>query len=128
MTKKYRLIQNLPFQKADETEWELCRDAYGSWKVKSGDFFFTWEAYWHEPLTSGFFEEIKPERWRAEEQTKYYVFTVTGRIDYFNETNTIFDTAANEFGNYFKTREDAQLALDKFIKPAFDAAHEELQY
>lgn len=137
MNKKYRLIKNLPFQKADDTEWEIrandnCRD--GSWWFTDNESSrFRWDLLWGNPFESGFFEEIKPARWWSlRGNSFFYIHEDASGIGCQNSVGQDkaigFELAAHKLGNYFKSEADAQLALDKYIKPAFYAAHEELGY
>lgn len=62
-----------------------------------------------------FLQEEKPnKRWRADRNSGYYYLQVDGEIEY--ETNDICSELDNDmyaFGNYYKTKEEAQKALDK---------------
>lgn len=129
---KYRLIKDLPFKKADDTEWEIvvndnCHD--GSWWLtdERGSR-LVWAGIWGNPLTSGFFEPVEEKRWRAEEGEEYFSIFHDGEIAKIIEFFVRFDENRNKFGNYFRTKADAKLALGKYIKPAFEAAHEVLGY
>lgn len=63
MTKRYKLIKDLPFQKADDTEWEIEETSADTYTYFSnGEKRLVWYASWGPPLESGFFEEIKPTR------------------------------------------------------------------
>ena len=57
----------------------------------------------------------KPEnkRWRAECSEKYWFVHHDGRIDFINEYYDIIDENRYERGNYFKTKEEAELCLKK---------------
>lgn len=70
-----------------------------------------------------FFEEIPippaaldPKLWRAEADGTYYYISsemaITITIDEYFER----DDFRHKYGNYFKTPEDAQIALDKMLK------------
>lgn len=57
-------------------------------------------------------EEV-PTVWRAESGEKYYYVNHTGIVEDDVETNHYFDYENYKFGNYFKTREQAESALKK---------------
>lgn len=129
MTKRYKLIKDLPFQKADNSEWET-EERFEDPHVyfTKGNERFIWYAGWGSPLKSGFFEEVKPTRWRANEGRAYWLISNNSTLLEACEDLEEMDEHRNELGNYFRTEADAQIALDKYIRPAFDAAHTELGY
>lgn len=125
---KFLLKKDLPFQKADDTEWEMMFGTeylFNNSKLENG---FVWVRSWGNPLTSGFFEPVEEKRWRAKKNGIYWLINSLSEIidadDYFYSIDALRYT----LGNYFRTEADAQLALDKYIKPALDAAHEALGY
>jgi len=56
------------------------------------------------------------KRWRARVNQPYYVLDLDGSIERMREDGYIADTDVWEFGNYFKTREDAEKARRKIRK------------
>ena len=120
---KYKLIKDLPFQKADDSEWDMI-GTYG--KIKSDYpepiYFskegtsFKWPIDWGDPLTSGWFEEVKPKRWRAESGCYYYCIFATGVRTLAKEVHAISDDQCYETGNYFRTKEQAEEALKRIKK------------
>lgn len=61
-------------------------------------------------------EEIKPLKWRAEQGAGYY--TVSNTIDVMKmyDVRDSFDNKRYENGNYFKTKEEAEIAAEKIKK------------
>ena len=56
------------------------------------------------------------KRWRARVNQPYYVIDLDGSIERMREDGYIADTDVWEFGNYFKTRKDAERARRKIGK------------
>ena len=56
------------------------------------------------------------KRWRARVNQPYYVLDLDGSIERMREDGYIADTDVWEFGNYFKTRKDAERARRKIGK------------
>lgn len=61
-------------------------------------------------------ERIKPLTWRAEQGAGYY--TVSNTIDVMKmyDVRDSFDNKRYENGNYFKTKEEAEIAAEKIKK------------
>lgn len=55
----------------------------------------------------------KAKRWRANRDEQYYVIGNYGYVANSSENGTDIDTGRYEIGNYFKTREEAEKALEK---------------
>ena len=117
---KYKLIKDLPFQKADETEWEINKYHIASGEgVKNDSILFEtkgeltgieWFNRWGDPITSGWFEEVKPKRWRAESGCYYYCILASGVKTLTKEAHVVGDDLRYETGNYFRTEEQAEEA------------------
>lgn len=58
------------------------------------------------------------ERWKPEMGEKCWYISHNGQIDFFRWNNDIFYTAWYDFGNVFRTEQDAIAALER-IKKAF---------
>jgi len=56
------------------------------------------------------------KRWRAKVNQSYYLIDLDGIIVKLREVEDMADTDIWEFGNYFKTREDAERARRKIRK------------
>lgn len=74
-------------------------------------------------LIKAFYTEIEPNRRLPKNTTYYYVFiniiSAIFEIGQTTDNYTHFDDNLFESGNYFKTKNDAQVALDK-IKDIFE--------
>lgn len=74
-------------------------------------------------LIKSFYTEIAPNRRLSKNTTYYYIFiNITSAIFEIGQTSdnyTVFDNKLFESGNYFKTKDAAQEALDK-IKAIFN--------
>ena len=49
---------------------------------------------------------------------KYFCIDSSGKIDVFSYDSSLFDKNRSEFGNFFRTREEAEAALER-VKKAF---------
>lgn len=56
---------------------------------------------------------IKPKRWRAANRDNYYLVDSEGYIGCVKEYRDSTDDARYDYGNYFKTREEAELVAKK---------------
>ena len=56
------------------------------------------------------------KRWRAKVGRPYYIIDFAGSISKLREDGYMVDTDAWEFGNYFKTRKNAERARRKIGK------------
>lgn len=54
----------------------------------------------------------KPKRWRAEEGSWYYSVNISGRILRIQDGRRMFDDDNYNFGNYFRTEEQAEKARE----------------
>lgn len=63
-------------------------------------------------------KEVRKKRWRAESREPYYYVNASGRICFYKENNDSIDQSLYDAGNYFRTREIAELAA-KEIKEVF---------
>jgi len=114
---KYKLLKDLPFAKAGEVV-ELkgddnCRDG-STWIVKDGTILMKWYSEWGDPRESGWFEEVKENRYRAERLMCYFYLNETGNIqqdleEFMDEDNYLFNS-----GNYFKNLVQATEAQTEF--------------
>ncbi len=59
---------------------------------------------------------MNKRRWRAEDKSVYWVLDSTGRIVQLHDTRLPVDNALYDFGNYFKTKKDAEVARKKIKK------------
>lgn len=57
--------------------------------------------------------EATKKRWRAKNNKVYYFINYNNKIDTLKEINCNVDKALFEFGNYFKTKEEAEFELQK---------------
>lgn len=57
----------------------------------------------------------KTVRWRAEKDGEYYMVDTNGDINLCSEDNHSIDNNRYNFGNYFKTREEAELVKEKIL-------------
>lgn len=118
---KYKLIKDLPCQKADDTEWEVS--GYGHLEGFKKIFIFQskektleWDLSWGDPLTSGWFEEVKPKRWRASSQGNYFFVNTFGDVLIQIEQSSDADYERHKYGNYFRTEEQAKEAAKRIKK------------
>ena len=58
-------------------------------------------------------------RWRGEKNDVYYSITGDGRIVDNRESESTCDDVVYQFGNYFKTKEEAEFELNKRLVSAF---------
>lgn len=128
---KYKLVKDLPFQKADDTEWELVGEGIYIndqkvclFKAIGEDTNLPWEMSWGDPLTSGFFEEVKAKRWRGKKNETYYFvrygFSVVKTYDEYSSV----DDLMWEDGNYFRTKDQAEEAAKRIKKLLADYQEE----
>ena len=59
---------------------------------------------------------LRKKRWRAEHGGDYLIIDSDGALENIKENYTSFDIDHYEFGNYFKTEEEAQAMADKIKK------------
>ena len=57
--------------------------------------------------------EMTKKRWRAQNHEVYYYISSDGKIESTTEINHPFDKGVYKFGNYFKTKEEAEFELNK---------------
>lgn len=65
----------------------------------------------------------KPKRWRAEHGEEYCFINATGKIERTKEYGMAPDDIFHEFGNYFRTEEQAKKALER-VKKALQEVEE----
>lgn len=63
-------------------------------------------------------EELKPARWRAEENGTYFMISASLFVLETTDSRDSIDHDLYKSGNYFKTKEEAKKVLEK-IKPYF---------
>ena len=61
-------------------------------------------------------EEVKPFRWRARRCDHYYTIDSTLSIIESTEYEDNYDEGRYESGNYFRTRKEAEIAVEKIKK------------
>ena len=61
-------------------------------------------------------EEVKPFRWRARRCDHYYTIDSTLSIIESTEYEDNYDERRYEFGNYFRTRKEAEITVEKIKK------------
>lgn len=61
-------------------------------------------------------ERIKPLTWRAEQGAGYYTVSNTINVMKMYDVRDSFDNKRYENGNYFKTKEEAEIAAEKIKK------------
>jgi hypothetical protein len=59
-------------------------------------------------------QAVQPERWRAEKGGEYYFVTVSGEVNGFKDGYHIADDNIYNSGNYFRTREAAEVYAAKW--------------
>lgn len=64
------------------------------------------------------------KRWRAEIRDKYFLATCNGTVECYIEDKYKFDDECYNFGNYFKTKEQADEALERVKKTLADYQEE----
>ncbi|MDE6436633.1 MAG: hypothetical protein K2K69_03895 [Muribaculaceae bacterium] len=69
-------------------------------------------------------EERKPKRWRADEGGSYWHFGSTGKAAIRSEYRTTLDNSRYSIGNYFRTKEDAEQAVE-VVREALTKFHEQ---
>lgn len=62
------------------------------------------------------FDLVELPRWRAEYDKKYYFVSECGEACCSSDIRDDYDNARFNFGNYFKTREEAELCAKKVRK------------
>jgi len=106
--KKYRLLRDLPFAKAGEiVSEEYWLDYFVAYK-------FVQQTDW--------FEEVK-ERWEPKNSVCWV--SVVGEVKKEEVNNICLLQRMIDFGNYFRTREQAEEAA-KRIKKVLDEYHAEI--
>lgn len=70
-------------------------------------------------------KRVEKIRWRAEEGKDYFIVSSQGKIVEYEENNNCIDEDSYEFGNYFRTEEQAKEAA-KRIKEVLYKYHEEI--
>jgi len=117
--KKYRLLFDTPWNKKGEV---FLLDAPGTNKVYAD------ELRTHSYLAtvfSSWFEEVKPERWRAENGQIYYYITAEGEDTYQEWLGSADDKWRWLNGNVFFTEAQAKEAARR-VKATLQAYQEEL--
>lgn len=66
---------------------------------------------------------IKRNRWRAQEGEEYFYIFSCGEIDWATEIGADFDNCRYEYGNYFRTQEEARSAVD-YLRECLTKFHE----
>lgn len=66
----------------------------------------------------------KPKRWRAKEGEQYFLLNPDGEVMVDNECYFDIDSYRHDFGNYFRTQEEAQQASE-VVKEALVKFHEQ---
>ena len=127
--KKYNLLRDLPTFKAGETfhfdrKGNLCADDSQGYPELVAYAKSTLEKY--PNILDEWFEEIedgKGKRWRAEYSGKFWYIDYDGEIGWHNDLCTELYDRGYEFGNYFKTKKEAEAARD-WIKSTRDHVHQ----
>ncbi len=65
-----------------------------------------------EKVLSLFNQPAEPERWKPELNDPYFIITLDGNTMQLTWRDNQFDTLFWEFGNCFKTRQEAEQARD----------------
>lgn len=110
----------------------LCDTPYNQWN-QAHDWNFATEEEWH--LLFGKMEEkglcwnakeksVEKIRWRAKEGEDYYCITERGHVVGDEEGGLPEDIERYEFGNYFRTREQAKKAVE-VVRGTLRKFHEE---
>ena len=68
--------------------------------------------------------ERKPKRWRAEPGSTYWRINIIGDANIANEYDTDADNGCRNFGNYFRTEEEAQRAAEA-VRETLTKFHEQ---
>ena len=107
---------------------DFVRKKYGD-KVKIGAGDVTWTDCFGEPYWNwGKFDyrvKPKPMRWRAQKGFLYYAIGTDGVVRWDIDKYTETDTKRFNFGNYFKSKEDAERAAQTF-KESLIKFHEQI--
>jgi hypothetical protein len=131
--KKWKLVKDLPFQKADETEWKIKEEKktantflFEGIEYPLKLYHFYWDGTWGDPLTSGFFEEIKPKKWRAKTGKPYFSINSYACFEAVCDVEGFFLEDENlwETNNYFRTKEQAEEAANRIKKLLADYQEE----
>lgn len=76
------------------------------------DFAYTFgSAIW--PFIKEFYKEVKLPRWKPEYRGDYYFITFRGEILRSKWYGTVDENLCFDFGNCFRTQEEAEVARDK---------------
>lgn len=135
MTKYYKLLKDLPtfekgdlFRLSDEGHLFMEKSDFNHWKSKV----LAYDNYTleHFPnILEDWFEEVEApkERWKPKEGDKYYYIRSYGYdriIACSRWPNDYFNQAGNEIGNVYRTREEAERAVEwlKARKVLYDDA------
>ena len=70
-------------------------------------------------------KRVEKIRWRAEKNKKYFVSGCSGNLGICIENDCVVDNHLYEFGNYFRTKEQAKKAAEA-IKETLRKLHEEM--
>lgn len=111
--KRYKLLKDLPtFNKGDTFRLAESGDLVSEESGILTYAKFTLEKF--NILDSGWFEEIPEEykRWRAEKYGRYYSISDNGVVYDRLEINHPIDDHSYLIGNYFKTEEEAEKAVN----------------
>ena len=65
------------------------------------------------PYIKEFYKEIKLPRWKPEYRGDYYFITIRGEILRSKWYGTVDENLCFDFGNCFRTQEEAEVARDK---------------
>jgi hypothetical protein len=110
--KKYKLLKDIPVY------FHICPK--GNILVKQDDKYYQFKDFnsnLSEEVVENnpeFFEEVT--RWKPDKEELYYYINSEGEIDFIDWCDENGDTQSYEFGNCFKTREQAEHARDEIKK------------
>ena len=79
----------------------------------NGEIDWTYDSGGVFPYVKEFYKEIKLPRWKPKYNERYYSVSWLGRVMSNKWYGTCDDELSYQFGNIFKTREEAELARDK---------------
>ena len=91
--------------------FQLLLNVDETWRAKN-------EKSWFETALDNIGGHEVVKRWKPEMGEKCWYISHNGQIDFFRWNNDIFYTAWYDFGNVFRTKQDAIAALER-IKKAF---------
>lgn len=122
MTKVFILKKDLPWAKAG-TEWEFIRQSdSGRVMLQNGS---NVSCVFPSTTFDDWFEEKKAKRWRAEEGERYWLADNGGEVLISCDTGSKLSNNRFDFGNYFRTKDQAEEA-SKRICALLEAYHEEI--